>query len=100
MAALAARKFSLFTQDDQQDSFSLFILSHFVRFLRTLRPTSCHTTSWRHHPVKPGQGGSESPTPKELRLQLHVIPGNSTVHPRATFGPTEPHDDQPKPNEE
>jgi hypothetical protein len=33
---------------------------------------------------------------KPLR-RLHLIPGNSTVHPRATFGPTESHDDQPKP---
>ncbi|KAH0822310.1 hypothetical protein GEV33_000481 [Tenebrio molitor] len=63
MTALAARKFSLFPQGDQQDSLdslrTLSTLSELSQPSQDSFTLSSHTTSWRHHSVKPGQAGSE-----------------------------------------
>ncbi|KAH0821231.1 hypothetical protein GEV33_001560 [Tenebrio molitor] len=72
--------------------------------LNSLR-TPSHSILQPHHLVEtpPGEarpGRKRAPTPEELRRRLQLIPENTTVHPRATFGPTEPREDKPSPNEE
>jgi hypothetical protein len=108
MAALAARKFSLFPQATAGLSFPGLYFSlnqHSIETLNFLNTHDSleslnfhHSVLQSHHlvetpPSEAQPGRKQAPTPEELRRRLpHTFRRIITVHPRVTFGPTEPRD--------
>ncbi|KAH0820413.1 hypothetical protein GEV33_002378 [Tenebrio molitor] len=89
-----------YCRTNRENLSGLFLLT-FHSFFRRSIPSNGSIHIQPPHLVEPlpGEarpGRKRAPTPEELGRRLQLIPGNSTVHPRATSGPTEPRDDQPK----
>jgi hypothetical protein len=84
MAALATRKFSLFRKATSRNLYSTLQDSSCSLDYSTRHHSASYTTSWRHHPVKPGQEGSE-PRLRRSSAGDILFPGNQDGLPRDTL---------------